>query len=144
MRFISYTDQELLEMKLLPPGDYEFEVLESKDRVSKNGAEMIELKVCLFDTVSGKQSNVFDYLLESMAFKLKHFCDACGLSQKYIDGNLQAIDCMGKRGFATVFIQKDKTGQYQDKNAIKDYIISDKIDKNPIENNEKLNDDLPF
>lgn len=122
MRVIPKTEREIAEAGLWEPGTYDFEVLEADDTVSKSsGAEMIKLKVKIFND-QGESQIVFDYLLDSMAGKLRHAAEAFGLLAEYERGGMQGIDCQGKTGRCKVSIQKDKTGQYPDKNGIADYI----------------------
>ncbi len=92
---------------------------------------------------------VFDYLLTSFAYKLRHFCAVTGLMRNYEDGNLEAEDCIGKSGKAEIIIQpgseNPKGGYYPDKNSIKDYIAGDKYAKpTKPENNDLLDQDVPF
>lgn len=150
MRFSPKTEEDINSYGLLEPGVYDFEVVEARDRISKSGNDMIELKLKFWDK-SGDVKIVFDYLLEAMAFKLRHFCSVTGLIRKYEEGNLQAMDCIGRCGKAEIIIQpgndKPGGGYYPDKNAVKDYINSDKYAK-PLakESNSNLNldQDVPF
>lgn len=120
MKFNPKNDIELNNFKLLPRGEYYFEVIKAKDRVSSAGNEMIELELDVYAD-DGKKSRVFDYLLEIVAYKLKHFCQAVGLSNEYDIGNLSADMCIGRSGRCKVEIKHDKTGEYSDKNIIRDY-----------------------
>lgn len=142
MRFKPLSDKELQALNLIEAGTYDFEVLEAKDRQSKSGNEMIELKLKIWDN-NGHERFVYDYLLESMSYKLKHFCECTGLLQKYEDGELRDVHCVGKSGKLDLIIQKDKTGQYGDKNSVKNYIVASAAQ--PVANHHpELNDDIPF
>lgn len=131
MKFTPKSEKQINEANLLPDKTKaSFEVLESEDQQSKSGNEMIKMKVAIF--LNGEQKTVlFDYLLEAMAFKLRHFCQNTGLIEKYENGELTAADCMGKIGDCIIGIQKDKTGAYPDKNVIKDYIESTQTEDIP-------------
>lgn len=120
MKFNPRSDAELNNFELLPRGEYDFEVIKAKDKVSSAGNEMIELELDVYAD-DGKKSRVFDYLLEIVAYKLKHFCQAVGLSNEYDIGNLSADMCIGRSGRCKVEIKHDKTGEYSDKNIIRDY-----------------------
>jgi len=120
MRFTPKTEKELAEEGLLKPENYEFEVLEASDETSKSGNPMIKLKLNVFGK-DGQTHHIFDYLLEAMAFKLRHFCDGAGILPKYEAGEVTAFDCKGKSGIVLISIQKDKDGVYPDKNVVKDY-----------------------
>ena len=123
MRFTPKTEKEIVEDKLYPEGTYGFQIISADERVSKSGNDMIELKLQVYSN-EGKFILVNDYLLESMMFKLLHACEACGLQSKYESGQLDAEDFIDKTGYLKLTIQKDKTGQYPDRNSVKDYVVS--------------------
>jgi hypothetical protein len=148
MNFTPKKESELY--TLLEKGEYPFTVVESENAVSKNENEMIKLKVAVYTAESeNPRCYIFDYLMESLAAKLRHFCDAAGLLVKYEAGTLSAYDCLNKEGTCRVVIQKDKTGQYSDKNAIADYVCRK---AKPLQMGGQVNtdeppphtDDLPF
>lgn len=150
MRTEPKSEAEIQAMMIMPDGIYPFVVVEAKERVSKNGNEMIELKLEVMDD-DNRPHFIFDYLLASMAFKLRHFCEYTGLIDKYDGDNLLASDCVRKRGF--VELKADKAPrivdgrEYAPKNSVKDY-VSGKPDKevpfnaSPIDPN--MNDDVPW
>lgn len=144
MNFTPKTDKELAEQNLLPEGVYDFEVMDAKDQRSKAGNEMIAIKLRLWAS-DGSERHVYDYLMESMAFKLKHFADVSGLSTQYAAGRLSAQDCLNGSGKLKLIIKKDKTGQYADQNAVKDYVTEKKeIAPAPSNNEAPVEDDVPF
>lgn len=120
MRFTPKTQEELDKEGLLPKGVYDFEVFRAEDKTSKKGNEMIELGIKLFDP-NGGTPFVNDYLMEAMAYKLRHFCEVTGLVRQYDDGSLCADDCVGRAGKAKVDIEPAANG-YPAKNVIKDYV----------------------
>lgn len=142
MRFTPKTEVELQEEGLLAEDKYHFEIVDAKDKVSKSGNEMIELKL----KIVGTQKIIFDYLLESMGFKLKHFADSANLGNKYQDGSLMANDCIGKQGWVHIVISPAKDG-YPAKNTVKDYIVPDNLENSsrlePVKN-DFIDDLLPF
>jgi hypothetical protein len=142
MKFTPKTEEELNEIKLVPEGKYSFEVLNAEPMISKGGNEMIKLTLGIWDK-EGQIHTIFDYLLEAMAYKLKHFCDAIGLSDKYKEGSIEPFDLIAKLGTLNLIIQKGKDnpngGKYPDKNSVRDYIIDSVSIKE-----DTLNDDLPF
>ncbi len=125
MNFPPKTEEEIQAMGLIEEGTYPFEVLEAKDSKSKSGNEMIELKLRIWDNL-GRERQCFDYLLEAMAFKLRHFCEAVGLLDKYNAGTLLASDCLSRCGKLELVVQPGKQkpdgSYYQDKNSVKDYV----------------------
>jgi len=128
MRFTPKTEQELQEMALVEPGEYSFQVIEATDQVAKSGNEMIKLKMKIWDNM-GRERLIFDYVLEAMAFKLRHFADATGLLDKYEAGELRASDCPGRAGKLELGMEEGKPnpngGMYAPKNTVKDYIKSE-------------------
>lgn len=143
MKVTQRTDQELQNMNLIDPGQYPFEIIESVQRLSKSGNEMIALKLKIWD-INGHERIVFDYLLDSMAHKVKSFCRSVGLLDKYESGELLPTDCLGKCGSLNLVIQKDKTGQYSDRNSVKDYLNETIVAKAKPAETEFKDDDIPF
>ncbi len=156
MNFAPRTEEEIIQrqeevktMNLLPYGIYDFEVSDASDKISKTGNEMIELIVKVWDD-NGKERFLYDYLVEKMEYKLKHFCEYNGLHDKYDMGTLNAKDCLRVSGKVEIGIQKGKPnpngGMYPDKNFVIDYVSKEKSKENKkqISNNEDLNDDIPF
>lgn len=108
--------------RLWPRGIYDYEVLDAKDRVSKSGNDMIELKLKIINA-EGKERQIFDYLVEveAMAYKIRHFASASCLLPTYEQGELCANDCLQTSGRLQLGIQKGKDG-YPDKNTVQDYV----------------------
>jgi hypothetical protein len=126
MKFAPKTEKQIAEENLWPAGEYGFEIGEAHDKVSKSNNEMIHLKLKVFNN-EGSMRFVDDYLLEEMAYKLRHAAEACGLLTQYESGTLLASDFVGKLGYLKLKIQKDKTGNYPDKNVVGDYIVKDVV-----------------
>jgi len=141
MHFTPYSEKDL-PRQLLEKGEYDVEVLESTDVISKNtSAEMIKLNLAVW--VGDKvRCRLFDYLLDAMPAKLRHACDTFGLLDKYQNGSLRAFDFEGRTGKAKIGIQSDKTGQYPDKNSIVDYVC--RPAKQLSKEQPQKDDDLPF
>lgn len=164
MKFVPMTEEELARASLLEAGVYPFEVLSAQDKISKTGNEMIELKLNVFGN-NGENVHVFDYLLEKMSFKLRHFCEATGLLSLYERGELEAIVCPEKQGFCKIAVDKGNAN-YAAKNVVQDYLkpettakpipltiapdIPRKLTpqefaaKHGIDLNAKLDEDIPF
>jgi hypothetical protein len=139
MQFQPKTEKEIAEANLIPVGVYSFEVVAAEDKVSKANNEMIVLKLLVHDGKGGSRF-IDDYLLESIAHKLRHAAVACGLESKYTAGKLAASDFQGKTGQVKVRIQKDKDGQYPDKNVIGDYVVP----KDGQAADPEIDDSIPF
>lgn len=149
MNFSPKTAEELQLAELIPEGEYDFKVLSAEDAVSKKGNDMLKLKLAVY--VGQREYHVFDYLLEAMAFKLRHFCESTGLMHQYEDGTLSANNVDGAAGIVVIELEKPKEGsKYGPKNVVSDYISRDgvKIESEPAKtksSQEPLDgDDIPF
>jgi hypothetical protein len=157
MRFQPRTEADIKaesnQRNLWPKGTYDFEVVNASDEVSKNGNDMIKLVLKVYDQ-SGRSQMVWDYLLEAMAEKLVHACEALGLNDRYDSGELDASDFDGKAGQVVLYIQKGQNG-YADKNAVADYVKpkggTERVATAPRAakpsqrtTNQDINDDIPF
>lgn len=131
MKFTPKTEKQIQDERfpLLKPGKYRFEVFEANDEMSKKGNPMIVLKLKILDNEFGTITYLKDYLMESIAHKLRHAAYVCGLNNSYEQGDLNALSFLGKTGLVDIGVQKDKTGQYPDKNSIQDYLIDEDVSK---------------
>jgi hypothetical protein len=119
MRFTPKTPEELEFENLLPKGEYDFEVVKAEDAVSKkSGKEMIKVNLKVFHG-EGFQF-VTDYLMEAMAFKLRHFFETVGMINAYEAGAIEAADLVGCAGKVKIDIEP-ASGDYAAKNVVKDY-----------------------
>lgn len=121
LTFQPRTEDELNKTILLPEGEYDFDIIGAEEAVSKSNNPMIKLTLRVY-AQDGNTTQVYDYLLAALEYKLKHFCDATGLIAEYESGNLSADMCLNRSGRAMFKIDKDKTGKYDDKNVVKDYV----------------------
>lgn len=119
MRFTPKSEAEVVSDTLFPAGIYPFEVISAADKISKAGNEMIELKIMVYGN-DGDTTKVFDYLMEKVAYKLRHFAETVGLLSKYELGVLEAADCEGRTGYCKLVID-NKDPAYLPKNSVKDY-----------------------
>ena len=118
MQFRPKSDDEL--NPVFPPGEYDAEVVKAEEKVSKrSGKEMIEIGLKVY---SGEDTiYVKDWLMESVAKKLKQFCKAAGLSELYDLGTLTAEDCKGRS--VRVRLKVEASEQYGDQNSVADYPV---------------------
>lgn len=124
MRFKPKSEKEIQEERfpVLKPGKYHFEVMAASEEVSKKGNQMIVLKLKILDDSLNVLTFLKDYLMETMSYKLRHAAYSCDLGSQYDAGELHADQFIGKSGMLDLGIQKDKTGQYPDKNNVNDYV----------------------
>lgn len=129
MEFTPKDKKELNAGKLIPAGDYDFEVLAAQEKESSKGNPMIVVKLGVYGPNGGKRF-VTDYLMEALAYKLYHFCEAVGID--YHAGALNADDLPGKCGRVRIKIDEAKDG-FDEKNSVKDYIpVSGKPTTQPV------------
>jgi hypothetical protein len=130
---------------LLPDGVYKFIIKDVKQSTSKSGNAMLELLLGIADG-QGWERNIFDYLvsMDRMVFKIKHLCESVGLEETYAKGEFDPKCLLHKIGHAQIGVQKgarkDDGSFYPDKNVVKDYVKSDKVETIT----EKLDDKIPF
>jgi hypothetical protein len=146
MKITPKTEEEIIQMNLKPDGEYPFVILEGQDAVSKNGNEMIKLKLSCY-LPNGKFFIVWDYLLESFPKKLKHACSACGLSDKYNSGVLSADDFIGREGFCMIGSRKSEG--FDQQNVVSDYVVKNvsetkKEQKSDGKATDDMEDFIPF
>lgn len=120
MKFTPKTKEEL--SNLLPDGTYPFQISGAQEKVSKSGNEMIELTVRVFKP-DGEFVIMTDYIMEKVAYKLRHASEACGLLHEYESGILVDQNFIGKEGYLKLKTQKDPNGVYADKNVVSDYVV---------------------
>ena len=110
--------------ELLPPGEYDIEVIEAEERTSQKGNQMIALTLQTKHP-DGYDSRVWDYLVSVPAavFKIRMFCHATGLTTQYEGGTLKAEDCVGKRARARIIVEEGRDG-FGDRNSVADYLVT--------------------
>lgn len=121
MNFSPKREEDLPKFGPFPKGEYDFDVTQASDEVSKkSGNEQIHL-VLRVKNDEGRTRTVHDYLNAAMEYKLRHFCVFNGLTEEYENGNLSAKDCAGIAGRVKLRVEKGE-GDYEDKNAVVDYL----------------------
>lgn len=121
MKFTPKTEEEIALSNLFPEGNYGFEIMNAEDKVSKAGNDMIVLHVKIFNE-EGRERTLFDYLLESLDYKLRHAAEVCGLLHRYEQGDLLAHEFVGKTGNLKLKQRKNKERDTME-NVIQDYIV---------------------
>ena len=99
------------------PGEYPFVVFGADNKISKSGNDMISLELH-FDIGQEKLLICYEYLVftPKALYKVKEFCAACGLSDKWESESLDAEDCYGEMGKAKLELgeKNDKGKQYME------------------------------
>lgn len=126
--FTPKSDSELQSERLLPKGEYDFEILKAENKISKtSGAGMIALTVGVYTGNGDRQQWVNDNLVfvEKAMFKVSQFAKATGLYQLYKAGRIDAQDCVGRGGRCKVDIEPE--GDYPAKNKITSYVAPKEV-----------------
>jgi hypothetical protein len=147
VKFTPKSDEQIANESEFTPwreGIYDFEVTAGEDQVSKAGNEMIKLTLKVYDE-EGRSRTVFDYLLESVAYKLKNAASACGVDHLYNGGTLEGSDFEGRTGKLKLGIRPARDG-YQASNTVKDYVVDKPTNRAPPKMATKadLDDEIPF
>lgn len=142
-------DQETSQ-RILPDGEYDFEVLKAEPQTSQAGNEMLKLMVRVFDG-NGNKIQLFDYLVASdkAAWKIAQFCKATGMESKLdADGELLADDVKGRTGVCRVVVDDDD--QWGTRNQIGGYVVDtdaetdNQADHKPVREMPPDNSEIPF
>lgn len=140
------SEEQLVEESLLQEGTYDFEVIDTDDRPSKKGNEMITLKLAVF-AGDGSQRHIFDYIAFGTNFgerKFRHAAEACGLMDIYNSGKMTDQDFQGASG-KLILKKQEGTVEFPAKNVVAEYLPHEGEASKPARPaKEILNDDLPF
>lgn len=144
MKFTPKSKEEALTVGLLQKGNYPFVVVKAEERISKSNNPMIKVLLKVWDD-SGREYLVYDYLMESIEHKLRHFCYSIGHGEMSEKGEFDCDLVKNKQGVCKIYTQEDKSGQYQPKNAVADYILSDhNVESLKKDENDFKDDEIPF
>lgn len=125
MEYSPQSEREIRNQMVLPPGEYDFEIVSGKDTVSKtSGNEMIALSVRVFPHDASSPRLINDYLVPGSSLgelKINRFCHAVGLEDVYFAGDLTGVACEGAAGRLKLTIQSSE--RYGDQNSVRDYIV---------------------
>lgn len=150
--FNPITEEELNRSELVDDGVYDFEVIKATKKLSRAGNPMAELNIMFWDK-EGQVHTLFDYLVFSTVNlnikKVKHFCDATGLSKEYEKGELpeELQGLCGKFSLKTKEQKPDgKGGFYPSKNIVDDYVMTDKgaVKYETQKDDKFIDNDVPF
>lgn len=157
MRFSPKSEEELAEsgngkFEPFPAGEYDIEVVNAADDVSKNGVDQLKLSVAIYNSAGAKRQ-VFEYLSSSAkaVWKIKEFADCVGMTDAYERGEMHPEDLVGRTGKARVIIERN--AQYGDRNKVAAYLSRHPVASGmtfgpgkpaPARKHDDLNDDVPF
>lgn len=116
------SESELNAERLLPKGEYDFEIGKAVNKQFSTGSQGIALTLNVYQP-DGTFRLVNDNLIfmDSCMFKVSNFCKATGLYEHYKAGNLDASDCEGRGGKCKLDIEPE--GEYPAKNKVTSYVV---------------------
>jgi hypothetical protein len=151
-QFQPLTDEEIDLFQLIPEGTYNFEIIKSTRKISKQNNPIAELQLKVWDT-QGKTHTIYDYLVFSSIplniKKIRNFCNSTGLQEQYKQGNLPE-ELEGIYGKAYIGIREEQKDQstgktYPKKNIVLDYVYEEKTAKQEQPKPESnFDDEVPF
>ena len=123
MKFKPLSEKELQEQSgTLAAGRGEFEILDCEETKSKStGNDMLKITLKAWDK-DGREGRIFDYIVATAQWKLKALLDSVGMSESYDNGNVNAIELVGRCGRIDIGIQKDP--EHGDKPKVKNYLLA--------------------
>lgn len=136
--------------ELLPEGEYDFEITDAEETVSRAGNDMIKIS-CKVDAKIPRFIN--DYLVgsEKAFWKVKSLCASVGIDNMQPDMVLEPSDLIGKRGVCVIAIEQGEyDGNEYQRNTIDDYLVKDVPVEKPKKQSrrrkpvEMPDDDIPF
>ncbi len=151
MRLSHKTEAELMAEKLLPRGDYPFEIIKGTDEVvEKEGAykgkTYLKLTLRIYED-NGNFRAIDDTIWDEL--KLIRVCAAIGKDELLKKEKVHAEDLVGGAGNLSLEIKEDKTGQYPPKNVVKLYKKLPEVkemQKDPFEGKKDVDfdDEVPY
>ena len=120
------TEEQLATESLLPEGIYDATCIETSDKPSKKGNDMITLKLQIFHEDGFRI--VFDYIVFGNSFgerKFRHAANSFGLLAKYNLGKLNANDFQDKSCRVEIKQAKGNADYPNPKNVVSDYVGKD-------------------
>ena len=120
--FNPVTEEEAKAGRLIPNGEYEFEIVKAEDKTSSAQNTYINLRLKVWDSL-GKERTVFDRAMYSggYAFKVRNLCYSIGMGDDYESGRLDPESMVGAVGRCRIGKEVDvQSGD--DRNTVKDYL----------------------
>lgn len=155
MRFNPLTKEQAAAQasNLWEDGIYDYEITEAEETISKSsGNEMFHLTVKVFQP-TGQWKLIDNYLVlsEKAAWKIREFCQSCGLMDAYETGSLMEGEIVGRTGLCEVATDKGK-GDFPPKNVIRQWMMKEKpasaaarlVDRRTKHPAGDIDDEIPF
>lgn len=107
---------------LIPDGEYDAEIAAAEEAESKKGNAMMKLTVRVWAGGGGPRT-VFDYIVDPHSiWKLKQIAAAIGKQDVFESGDMGPGEIAGESVRVAIKTQKDRTGQFEDKNVVARYL----------------------
>ena len=143
MKFKPQTKEEAAsaERRSLPAGIYDAEVLEVVETTSKAGNDMLKLKLGVFRPQGGHDW-VYDYITDT-SYRLAQLMTACGMSEQYAKGEVDADEIKGKCFQVTLKVDPAR-GEYSERNSVGRYGLATPKPAAPSSAFTEADDDFVF
>ena len=143
MKFKPQTEEEAAaaERKTLPAGIYDAEVLEVVETRSKAGNDMLKIKLGVFRPQGGHDW-VYDYITDT-SYRLAQLMTACGMSEQYKKGEVEADEIQGKCFQVTLKVDPAR-GDFSERNSVGRYGSSTPKPTAPTPASTEADDDFDF
>lgn len=129
---------------LIPDGEYDAEIAEAEDTTSKKGNAMMKLNVKVWAGNGGPRV-VFDYIVDPHSiWKLKQIAAAIGKNDVFASGEMGPSHIRGESVRVAIKTQKDKTGEFEDKNVVARYLAPAAGSAGTGEAPSASDDEIPF
>jgi hypothetical protein len=161
LNYTPKTEQQIDEERIIPKGEYPFEVTSAEQRVGDYG-EYLLLKFSLTSYQTGRVFNGSDIisLSDSYAWKLRHACEEMNILEIYERQELEVNDFLNRQGVLLIDHRISKKTGFME-SYVKDYGVKldtkssvPKSTNNELESYDPLNslplksemqdDDVPF
>lgn len=121
------------EREVLKPGEYSFMVVEAEEKESKQGNQMLALKLKVYGEGTD-DVNVWDYITAKMTWKLKQICLAIGMEEEFRSGDISPQQFVNRPG--ALFLDVETSEKYGSQNKVKKYVPLPKKEEAPEPVNE--------
>lgn len=107
---------------ILPPGDYPAQIIIAEEKQSKKGNPMLVVKLKVFNTATGGETKIIDYMLQGGEYgadwRIKELVEASGIE---VSGDLNPYELNGRNLKVRLKIKPAK-GDFSESNAVVSYM----------------------
>jgi len=140
---IDYDVKDAVNPFVFPAGEYDAELLECQEKVSKADNPMYELKWRIFGD-NGQNMQLTSYIaFPKMTFQLKRLAQARGKLKEFEKNKFNPADFIGSSVRLVLKVEKPKVTGLDEKNAVAGYLPIDG-EKPKLPDNPVVDSDIPF